>query len=93
MSKTEFNSYQIKAILHVLKQFSDKKIVVLQKNMAGVKINFILSPFNSLCCFLFSACVYNKTVIPLTLSYMADSRLGANAPRRLSAHIRLEFVE
>ena len=26
-------------------------------------------------------------------SYMADSRLGANAPRGLSAHIRLEFVE
>ena len=27
-------------------------------------------------------------------SYMADtSRLGANAPRRLSAHIRLEFVQ
>ena len=24
---------------------------------------------------------------------MADSRLGANAPRRLSAHIPLEFVE
>ena len=26
-------------------------------------------------------------------SYMADSPLGANAPRRLSAHIRREFVE
>ena len=26
-------------------------------------------------------------------SCMVDSRLGANAPRRLSAHIRLEFVE
>ena len=25
--------------------------------------------------------------------YMVDSRLGANAPRRLSALIRLEFVE
>ena len=36
MSKTEFNSYLIKAILHVLKQFSDKKINILQRNMAGV---------------------------------------------------------
>ena len=26
MAKTEFNSYLVKAILHVLKQFSDKKI-------------------------------------------------------------------
>ena len=36
MSKTEFNSCQVKAILHVLKQFSDKKIGRMQKNMAGV---------------------------------------------------------
>ena len=37
MSKTEFNSYLIKAIVHVLKQFSDKKIDRNEKkNMAGV---------------------------------------------------------
>ena len=36
MSKTKFNSYLIKAILYVLKQFSDKKLGILQKNMAGV---------------------------------------------------------
>ena len=35
MSKTESNSYLIKAILYVLK-FWDKKIGILQKNMAGV---------------------------------------------------------
>ena len=37
MSKTEFKSYLIKAVLHVLKQFSDKNIGVLQKNMAGIQ--------------------------------------------------------
>ena len=36
MSKTEFNSYLIKAILHVLKQFSDRKIgCTVKKIMAG----------------------------------------------------------
>ena len=36
MSKTEFNSYLLKAILHVLEQFSDKKIRQLQQNIAVV---------------------------------------------------------
>ena len=36
MSKTEFNSYLILAILHVLKQFSDKKLGRNKKSMAGV---------------------------------------------------------
>ena len=36
MSKTELNSYLIKAILHVLKQFSDEKLGRNEnKNMAG----------------------------------------------------------
>ena len=35
MSKTEFNSYLLKAILHVLEQFSDKKIRQLQKKHGG----------------------------------------------------------
>ena len=35
MSKTEFNSYLLKAILHVLEQFSDKKIRQLQKKHDG----------------------------------------------------------
>ena len=36
--------------------------------------------------------VINQLFHPLS-SYMAYSQLEANAPRRLSAHIRLEFVE
>ena len=35
MSKTEFNSYLIEAILHVLKQFSDKKIGRNEKKHGG----------------------------------------------------------
>ena len=35
MSKTEFNSYLVKAILHVLKQFSDKKIGRTAKKHGG----------------------------------------------------------
>ena len=46
MFKTEFNSYLIEAILHVLKQFSDKKIGRNEKKHGGsVKLflNILLS--------------------------------------------------
>ena len=36
MSKTEFNSYLIKTILHVLNNFLDKNIGRTAKNMAEV---------------------------------------------------------
>ena len=36
MSKTVFNSNLIKAILHALKQFSDKKMGVRQKHGGSV---------------------------------------------------------
>ena len=42
MSKTEFNSYLIKAILHVLKQFLDKKLGRNEKTTSReCKINLI----------------------------------------------------
>ena len=41
MSKTEFNSYLIKAILHVLKKFSDRKMAcTAKKTWQECKINF-----------------------------------------------------
>ena len=61
MSKTKFNSYLIKAILHVLKQFSDKKIGILHKNLS----------------------TRDYVVFYPVLVYKC----------RLSAHIRLEFIE
>ena len=81
MSKTEFNSYLVKEILHVLKQFSVKLI-----------LNNILSTCDY--AVFYPVLVYIiKQLFHSLSSHMADSRLGANAPRRLSAHIRLEFVE
>ena len=48
MFKTEFNSYLIEAILHVLKQFSDKKLGRNEKKTwRKCKIIFKYSPFNS----------------------------------------------
>ena len=68
MSKTEFNPYLIEAILHVLKEFSDKKIGRNEKKH-GESVKLILINLFQLVIMLFlsSACVYNKTVIPLTL--------------------------
>ena len=85
MSKTEFNSYLIKAILHVLKQFfRQKHRPYCKKHGGGGKLilNNLLSTGDY-------AVFYQNSLS----SYTADSRLGANAPRRLSAHIKLEFVE
>ena len=69
MSETEFNSYLIKAVLHVLKQFSGDKLGRNEKKHdESVKLilNNILST-HDYAVFLSSACVYNKTLIPLTL--------------------------
>ena len=89
MSKTEFNSYLIEAILYVLKQFSDKKLGILHGMECKLILNKLLSTRDY--AVFYPELVY---IIKYSLSsYMADSRLGAYAPRRLSAHIRLEFVE
>ena len=53
MSKTEFNSYLGKAILHVLKQFSDKKISRTAKKHGGsVKLILNVMLFFIQCLFI-----------------------------------------
>ena len=85
----------MKAILHILKQFFRQNIGrTAQKH--GVDVKLILNNLLSTRDYdvLYPVLVYIiKQLFHSLSSYTADSRLGANAPRRLSAHIRLEFVE
>ena len=70
MSKTEFNSYLMKAILHILKQFfRQKHRSDCKKHGVDVKLilNNLLSTRDYDVLYPCSACVYNKPVIPLTL--------------------------
>ena len=77
MSKTEFNYYLVKAILHVLKQFSDKKIGRTAKKHGGsVKLilNNLLSTRDY--AFLYPVLVYIiKQLFHSLSSYMADSHI------------------
>ena len=60
MSKTDFNSYLIEAILHVLKQFSDKRIGVLQ-NKHGGSVKLILNKLFQLVIILTRQLIYDSS--------------------------------
>ena len=92
MSKTEFNSYLMKAILHILKQFFRQKhrsdckkhgvdVKLILNNLLSTRDYDVLYPV--LIQYSLSSTALSSTFfIQYSLSsYTADSRLGANAPR------------
>ena len=86
----------MKAILHILKQFFRQKHRSDCKKTWRIDVKLILNNLLSTRDYavFYPVLVYIiKQLFHSLSSYTADNRLGANAPRRLSAHIRLEFVE
>ena len=88
MSKTVFNSYLIKAIVYVLKQFFRKNIGrTTKKHGGGVKLilNNLLSTRDYVV--FYPVLVYIiKQLFHSLSSYTADSRLGAKSLTRLVSY-------